>query len=345
MKRILVTDTHLGYKKANDTYLELTFQLFEDIGAYAEENGIKELVHLGDFFDNRKHMSLKTLHYARRIALNMARFENSYLVVGNHDIFYKDRYFPHSHELFESIPHITVIDRPTEVGNMCLLPWFIGGEFGSFNDVSMGEFLTDTNAEYCLGHWEINGAKMNVSGRPAQGSQWNFSDFQKFKKTFSGHFHTIGEYNHNVMYLGSPFHMDFNDAGNRGWYVFDDETGELEFVEWNKAPKFVKWTAIPDNVFGGEFENQVVKIVFEEDFGTTVNNTIINDVANTKPYQLFVEYSFSKGMTDEAIDVEVSLMGPKEVHRDFIEKSEVPSHLNKKVLVKLVEQMYGELDA
>jgi DNA repair exonuclease SbcCD nuclease subunit len=340
-----VTDTHLGYKKANDFYLELTLQLFEDIGVYAKENDIQELVHLGDFFDNRKHMSLKTLFYAKRIAKNLKdRFRMSWFILGNHDIFYRDRYLPHSHEIFNEMSHITVVDVPIQHGNSCFIPWFIDGEFGEFDGMSMGDWLDQTDAKYCLGHWEINGAKMNVSGRPAENCNFNFTDFQKFEKTFSGHFHTIGDYNHNVTYLGSPFHMDFNDAGARGWYVFDDETGELEFVQWDRAPKFVKWRALPDNVFGGEFTGQVVKVIFEEDYGTTENNLIIDAVQKTNPHQMFVEYSFGTGMTEEAIDVDVSLMEPREVHTDFLDKSEPPAHLNKKLMVKMVEQMYGELD-
>jgi DNA repair exonuclease SbcCD nuclease subunit len=346
VKRILVTDTHLGYKKANDFYLELTFQLFEDIGKYAEENDIKDLIHLGDFFDNRKHMSLKTMFYARRIALNLKkRFRMSYFVLGNHDIFYKDRYLPHSHAIFQSMSHICVVDEPMEISNtMCLIPWHIEGEFGMFGDMSMGDWLNNTDAKYCAGHWEINGAKMNVSGRPAENCNWSFTDFQKFEKTFSGHFHTIGEYNHNVTYLGSPFHMDFNDAGARGWYVFDDETGDLEFVEWNKAPKFVKWNALPDNVYGGEFTGQVVKVIFDQDFGTTVNNQIIQDVQNTNPHQMFVEYAFSTGMNEESIDVDVALMGAEEIHIDFLEKSDLPEHINSDVMEKMVKQLYGELN-
>jgi DNA repair exonuclease SbcCD nuclease subunit len=340
VKRILVTDTHLGYKKANDFYLEKTFELFEDIGQYAEEHDIKELIHLGDFFDNRKHMSLKTLSYAQRIALNLQRFERSYLILGNHDLFYKDRYVPNSHQLFDSMSHVEVVNEPTKVGNILLVPWVVDGdEYGNFGDA-----IAESTATFCAGHWEINGAKMNVSGRPAENSAWNFSDFQKFDKTFSGHFHTIGEYTHNVTYLGSPFHMDFNDAGMRGWYVFDDETGDLEFIEWNKAPKYVKWKALPDNIVQGEFTGQVVKVIFEKDYGTTVNNEIINDVQNTNPHQMFVEYAFSSGMADGSVDEEVTLMGAQEVHRDFIEKAEVPEHLNKKLMVKMIEQMYGEVD-
>lgn len=336
MKRILVTDTHLGHKKASDLYLELTFNLFEDIWAYAKEQGITELIHLGDFFDNRKNMSLKTLAYARRIGQNLQRFNKSYLILGNHDLYYKDRYIPNSHQVFGSMEHIEVIDQSTEVGNMLLVPWVVEG----FNPI---DFINQTEAEYCLGHFEVNGAKMNVTGREAEGSGLNFSDFNKFKMTFSGHFHTPGIYSNNVKYLGASHHMDFNDSGARGWYVFDDETGELEFVEWSGYPKFIKWVAKPDNIIGPEFKNQIVKVIFEEDYGTTINNQIIQEVVNTGPLQVFTEYKFTKVITTDSVEVDIQLAGPREVHRDFIEKSEVPAHLNKKVMKKIVDQIYEEI--
>lgn len=344
MKRILVTDTHLGHKKASQKYLELTFFLFEDIGNYAEEHGIKELIHLGDFFDNRKNMSLMTLHYARRIGLNLQRFDKSYFIIGNHDLYYKDRYLPNSHELFGSMKHIEVIDEPTEVGNMLLMPWIVE-ESDFFNPQDYYIKFGESTADYCLGHWEINGAKMNVSGREAEGSAWNFSSFAQFKQTFSGHFHTPGTYPSNVKYLGASHHMDFNDSGPRGWYVFDDEDGSLEFIPWDKAPKYIKWRAVPDNVYGGEFTGQIVKIIFDTDYGTTVNNQIITDVYNTNPLQVFTEYTFTKVVTDDRVEEEVELTGHVEVHKNFIDKSEVPKHLSKKVANKIIDQIYEEIDA
>ena len=338
MKRILVTDTHLGHKKASDLYLELTFQLFEDIGVYAKDNDITELVHLGDFFDNRKNMSLKTLHYARRIGLNLQRFDKSYLLLGNHDLYYKDRYTPNSHEVFQGMEHLFVINEPTEVGNMLLVPWVVDG----FNPI---DFINQTDTEYCLGHFEVNGAKMNVSGREAEGSGLSFSDFNGFKRSFSGHFHTPGEYPSNVKYLGASHHMDFNDSGPRGWYVFDDEDGSLEFIPWDKAPKYIQWRALPDNVIGNEFEGQIVKIIFDEDYGTTVNNQIITDVYATNPLQVFTEYKFTKVVVDDSVEKTVELSGHVEIHKDFLEKSELPNHLNKKVAEKILDQIYEEVDA
>lgn len=344
MKRILVTDTHLGHKKANQKYLELMLHLFEDIGKYADENGIKELIHLGDFFDNRKNMSLLTLSYARRIGLNLQkRFDKSYFIIGNHDLYYKDRYIPCSHEIFHSMTHIQVIDELTEVGNMILVPWIVEGS----DWVDPEQFLKplhETTKEYCLGHWEINGAKMNVSGREAEGGKFSFADFKKFKKTFSGHFHTPGTYTNNVQYLGASHHMDFNDSGPRGWYIFDDETGELEFIPWDKSPKYIKWRALPDDVYGNEFEGQIVKIIFDEDYGTTINNQIITDVYNTNPLQVFTEYKFTKVVTGDSVDEDVKLAGHTQIHKNFLERSEVPNHLSRKVLDKFVDQIYEGID-
>lgn len=340
MKRILVTDTHLGYKKANDFYLELVYNLFEDITSYAEENNIKEIIHLGDFFDNRKNMSLKTLFYARAIGNTLKRFDKTYLILGNHDLFYKDRYLPNSHQIFGSMDHIEVIDKPTNIGNMLLVPWVVEGT----DWVDFGNFIDESNQKYCLGHWEINGAAMNQTGQVVSDGDWNFNVFSKFERTLSGHFHTIGTYDNNVTYLGSPYHMTFNDAGGRGFYVFDDETGELEFIEWDKSPKFVQWDARPDHLLGKEFEGQVVKIIFHEDYGTTVNNQIISEVQATKPLQTFTEYRFSRGMSGDTVADDVQLMGPREIHKDFVSHSDVPKHLNVKLIDKILDQLYEEVN-
>lgn len=340
-KRIIVTDTHLGYKKANLHYLDIVYNLFDVICKYANDNGIDELVHLGDFFDNRKNMSLKTLHYALRIGSNVnSTFKKSLFVLGNHDIFYKDRYLPNSHQIFCQFENIDIIDEPTQIGNTLLVPWILeGNECGNF-----GSLISESTARFCMGHFEMNGACFNSSGTTGENYNMNFSNFSNFEKTLSGHFHTKGSYSHNVEYIGAPFHMDFNDSGSRGFYVFDDETGDLEFVEFNNYPKFVKWEARPDNVFGDEFKGQIVRIVFTEDFGTTVNNQIINDVMGTEPYQVFTEYQFTNVVTDDTVDDDIRLQGVKEIHHNFIKKSDVPAHMNRVMLHKIVDSLYEELN-
>lgn len=334
MKRIIVTDTHLGFKKSSAFYLNVVHNLFKDICTYAEENDIQEFIHLGDFFTNRKSISLSALATALDIGkLLEDTFATSWLLAGNHDLFYKDQYHPSSLQLFERFEGIELVYNPTLIrGDIYLVPWLIEG-----TDIDLSPH------KYCFGHFEINGAKMNVSGITARDKAISFGDFKNYQMTLSGHFHTPGDYDNNVKYIGAPYHMDFNDSGPRGFYVHDDETGEFEFVEWKGYPKFVKWVAKPDNVFGGEFKGQVVKIIFEEDYGTSENNKIIQQVQATEPHQLFTEYKFSSGMTEEVVSDDVSLMGPREIHRDYLDKSEIPPHLNATLITRIVDQMYEDI--
>lgn len=334
-KRILVTDTHLGCKKANDHYLDVVIGMFQNICDYATENNIKKFTHLGDFFDNRKAMSLKTLHAALKIGQMLQdTFDEVDLLIGNHDLFYKDQMYPNSLEIFKSYPKINVIDEPTVRDNILYVPWLIEG---AEQDLSQFE------AKYCFGHFEINGAKMNKAGVNATGSLHNFTDFARFDKTLSGHFHTRGEYPHNVEYIGAGYHMDFNDTGVRGYYVWEE--GNLDFVQFNDYPHYMTWVAQPDAVIcAGDFKGKIVKIVFQEDFGISVNNQIIEDVRKDEPYHLFTDYVFGTGLTDEEIDEEISLMNPRDIHVDFIEKSEVPEYLDKTTMLTILGKLYDGLE-
>lgn len=337
MKRIIVTDTHLGFKKANDFYHDVVCTLFQRISEYAEEHDIKEIIHLGDFFDNRKHLSLKTIHTAIKIGNRLnKKFDRSYLVVGNHDLFYKDRIFPNSLEIFNQFENIEVVDEPTDIDNILLMPWII-------NEEDAKSSIGRSRSEYCMGHFEMNGATINVSGKVAQGFKFGFSDFSKFKSVLSGHFHTKGSYGSNVTYLGSPYHMDFNDCGLRGFYVWDD--GDLEFIEFSEYPKFVTYVAKYDDVLPqGEFDNKIVKIVFNQDFGISKNTEIIDRISDMNPFQVFVKYSFSPSLTNDDVDEEVKLQGPKDIHFDYIQKSDIPTHLNVKVVERVLSSLYEEME-
>lgn len=337
VKKIIVTDTHLGYKKANDYYHGVVSMLFQRITEYAEDNNIRELIHLGDFFDNRKHLSLKTIHTGLKIGdrLNQ-KFDKSYLVVGNHDLFYKDQIIPNSLEIFNKFENIEVVDEPMEHDNILLMPWII-------DEAQAKSTIKDSNTEYCMGHFEINGAIINVSGKISEGSRFGFSDFSEYKRVLSGHYHTKGNYSSNVEYIGAPYHMDFNDSGLRGFYVWDD--GDMEFIEFDEYPKFISYTARYDDVLSpNEFTNQIVRIVFREDFGTVKNTEIVERISAMSPHQLFVKYSFDKEFTNDQVDEELKLQGPREVHKNYIVNSDKPNHINPDMLNRLVDSLYDELE-
>jgi hypothetical protein len=48
-------------------------------------------------------------------------------------------------------------------------------------------------------------------------------------------------------------------------------------------------------------------------------------------------------MTDTTVNDDIQLLGPFEVHRDFLFHSQQPDHLNTKVLEKITQQLYEEV--
>ncbi len=60
-----------------------------------------------------------------------------------------------------------------------------------------------------------------------------------FDQVFLGHYHTPQDLAPNVRYIGSPLQLSFKEAGiTKGFWTYDTETGEVEFVENTASPRF-----------------------------------------------------------------------------------------------------------
>jgi DNA repair exonuclease SbcCD nuclease subunit len=224
VKKLIVTDTHLGMYSDSDLWLDIVLNFFKYIVKYCIKNDIKEIYHLGDFFDNRKSLNTKTQHIAHRIAkiLAMKNDLKVYIIVGNHDCYYKNQIHPNTLELFKQYDHIEIIDEITKKDDILLVPW--------------GQIPEKADAKYCFGHFAIDGFHMNDSTRCKGGI--DAAKFKDFEKVLSGHFHTPSS-NRNIVYLGAPYGQDFHDVnGIRGFHTFED--GKLTFIEYEDAPIFRK---------------------------------------------------------------------------------------------------------
>lgn len=117
---ILVSDTHLGHKSTTDSF-DMTLRLFKEICEFGQHMEISHLIHLGDFFHS-KNISFKMLDYVNEIReLLENNFTHSYLVTGNHDIYYKDSLIPNGLSVFYPSPNVSVIEQPAKIGNKITL--------------------------------------------------------------------------------------------------------------------------------------------------------------------------------------------------------------------------------
>jgi DNA repair exonuclease SbcCD nuclease subunit len=333
MKIICVTDTHLGVKQDSPLYHDVTNRLFANIYDYAEHHKIKELIHLGDFWNNRRSVSIKTILQGLYIAENLNKvFDHISLITGNHDTIYKDSNDESLLRMFNKFENISIIQRPTTRGNVIMVPWLFDPEV----------LLNRENKMVLLGHFDIAGAVMNESGSVSLHGQKQ-SDFNNFKMVLSGHYHTPGTYG-NIRYLGSPFHTSFNDvAGVRGFYVLDDETCELEFIEFDDYPKFVR--IHPDSFYSrADLEGNIVELIFTKDLGINGNIAAIQMAKDCDPLTLTPKYvNINTSMSKEDIVAdELEVKDHLGILNEYLDGAKLPDNINTSVLKKVAESIYKE---
>ena len=148
-------------------------------------------------------------------------------LVGNHDIYYKNTLRINAPtELLGEYENFDTIDKPTTLNydglDILMLPWICEENYDKTLRV-----ITESEAPVCMGHLELNGFEAHPGHVMQTGTDMYI--FQKFKKVFSGHYHTKSNMD-NCYYLGNPYQLYWSDYGaRRGFHVFDTETLRTTF--------------------------------------------------------------------------------------------------------------------
>ena len=228
----LITDTHFGIRKGSQIFHDYFNKFFRDtFFSTLDERNIDTVIHLGDCFDVRKGIDYWSLDWAKTNFFDplKERGIHLHLIVGNHDIFYKESLSINSPGLnLREYDNISIYDSPTTVkinNRLCfMVPWVCNDNAEQFLDE-----LESTNADVVFGHLELAGFYANKDYQCQHGTDAQI--FSGFDKVFSGHFHkksTAG----NVTYLGNPYQLYWNDEGDtRGFHIFNTKTSDLEFIK------------------------------------------------------------------------------------------------------------------
>ena len=324
MKYLLLGDTHLGLYNDSDVWLNVVIDLFHDIRQTCHREKIDKIIHLGDFFHNRKSINTKTQTAAQEIIDALYAFD-LYIIVGNHDTYYKNTIQPTSLRMFRKEPNVHIIQETMMFqDDIVLVPW--GGQ------------IQPTHYKYCMGHFAISGFHMNDSYVCKTGQ--DPSIFSQFQKVYSGHFHTPSTQG-KITYLGSPFQQTFHDAGStRGYYIFEE--GNLDLVEFKKYPHFIKMST--KDIESEKIDGNIIKLTFDKDYGTAENEKIIDKVMSKNPYQIHVDFSkISYEIEDEPNEELPDMIDHDKIIRDYVSKVEKPENIKTKTLIDIMFKLAEEI--
>jgi DNA repair exonuclease SbcCD nuclease subunit len=192
---------------------------------------INTVLILGDTFDRRKYVNFYSLKRTKEMFFDkLAELGiEVHMLAGNHDTYFKNTNDVNSVDLLlREYGNINVIDHPANIyvgpHKVCMMPWICPENY----EDSM-ETIKETDAEICMGHFEIAGFAMH-RGMPSE-EGLNRGLFRKFTHTFSGHYHHKSSAN-DIHYLGNPYELTWQDYGDdRGFHIFDFGSKELTFIK------------------------------------------------------------------------------------------------------------------
>lgn len=236
------TDIHFGKKSNSEVHNQDCVDFIDFFCDEVKKQGdIDHICFLGDWHENRSSLNLSTLNYSYK---GLSKLNSLglpiFLIVGNHDLYHKTTREVHSLPQFKEFENVLVIEHPVLVnqifGKAVFAPYIFEDEY---------EFMASSENEYqqaqtWLGHFEFQGFCV-TGGNVIMKTGPSIEHFTGPTRIFSGHFHKRQHYK-NVFYIGNTFPMDFGDAGDnaRGMAVYDYESDDLQFINWDDCPKFLK---------------------------------------------------------------------------------------------------------
>ncbi len=274
----ILGDLHFGARsnsKQFDNYFKESFE--KQFFSVIDKNNISTLICLGDIFDVRKNVNFEILESCKRYFFDelLKRGIKTYIIVGNHDSYFKDTVKVNSPSLLlKEYENIVIVDEPGEYfidkTKFLLMPWICDDNL----EESM-RLLQKSDAKYCAGHFEIAGFQM-YKGIDSHGGLEPII-FNRFKKVFSGHYHTSSKKG-NIFYTGVFCEMTWSDYNDpKGFHLFDTETGKTEFI-LNSNNMFFKYNYSEDDT--------------ETDFSWTKDKIVrieTNDIKDKSKFDKFIQ--------------------------------------------------------
>ena len=342
MKIAIITDQHFGCRKNSKLFHDYFLKFYNDVFfPTLEKEGIDTIIDMGDTFDSRKGIDFSALSWAKDHYYDRLRDYTIHTIVGNHTAYYKNTNDVNAVDLLlREYDNVKIYSEVTsiEVGglNILLVPWI-----NQENQERSIGLINKSRAPVCMGHLELNGFVVTQEILMDHGLDMKY--FKKFKKTFSGHFHTRSN-NDNIYYLGNPYEIYWNDYDtDRGFHLFDTET--LEHTPINNPYKMFYKIFYNDQDYqmfdARELENKIVKLIVRKKTDSNKFEKFIDKLFASNINELKIVENFEFGGYYQSDDFEpFESEDTMSILNRYIDEAEIS--LDKSVVQKIMQDVYQE---
>lgn len=350
MKIAILNDTHCGIRNSSDIFMEYQEAFYRDVFfPYCIENDIKHILHLGDYYDNRKTINFKALQHNRKIFLEPLRKNGMTMdiIIGNHDMYYKNT--TELNALKELQGHymneVNLILEPKVMKydslKIGLVPWICES-----NEKQCMEFIQNCKADIIGAHLELIGFDMHRGMPCLNGMSPNL--FDRFEMVLTGHFHAKST-SGNIHYLGSQMEFFWNDCDDKKYFhVLDTETRELEAIH---NPITIYEKIYYDHEKMGKYQfkdmryldNKFVKVIVVNKGDPYEFEKFIDRISMQKIHELKIQEDFKEFIGENVGDDKISLDDTQTIVYNYIDA--VSTDLDKGRIKKEVSALMKEAES
>jgi len=323
-----LNDTHCGIRGSSDIFIKYQERFYEDVFfPYLKENDIKHIIHLGDYYENRRFINFKALNSNRKVFLDRLRKDGITMdiIPGNHDTYYKNTNDLNS--LKELLGHylneVNIVEEPSVLDydgmKIGLVPWICQD-----NEEKIQNFLKNCSADVIGGHFELIGFDM-MRGVPC--TQGMTSDnLKRFELVMSGHYHAKSN-QENIHYLGSQMEFFWNDAhDDKFFHILDTESRELLPVR-NPLTLFERIryddTKCDYNNMSVEYlDDKFVKVVVINKNDAFTFDRFLDRIQQRKVHELKIQEDFSEFNSDNVNDEGLQVEDTGELLNQYVDNVE-----------------------
>jgi hypothetical protein len=254
MKIAIIGDIHFGSHNDSIFFLNKTNDTLRLFLKHLRENDIHTIVQLGDFFDKRKYINFRTLHYSKWFLHELEHF-NTITLIGNHDCFYNNTLQINSLSLLLQNYNITVIDKfkTITIDNkpFDFIPWI-----NSENREAIFKQIENTKSDTLFAHLEIGMLTPEEK-----------KSIERYRVVYSGHHHNA--YKTSVVnYIGNCLQLTWAEHGvDKAFYILNTETNEAKRIDFfNPVYKIIDFDhqQNPFDFKHESYKDKIVKVLYSD---------------------------------------------------------------------------------
>lgn len=309
MKVLFTADLHLHTHKNSQQRLEDGLKVLDWANETAIKYGCSAAVCIGDLFQDRQKIQVYTYQKVFETFQRYSDKVNWKLLLGNHDLWFAEKWDISSVFPFQAVPNVEVISRPcsTEINGVTFdwLP-FVKNPVKAINE-HFPDQKKRKNRVLCA-HIAVDGAKQGTFNHTSDVSVEFEGDmvkvapeaFDGWRHVLMGHYHLAQFLDERMQYVGSPYQINFSEANHTPHLlVLDTEYMTIEYVENTFSPRHL--------------------IVNESDLGSVdmVNNfvQVVGDLTK------FDEFEVQRSLVEEGVrslQFSAARLKPEDVNLDDI---------------------------